>query len=116
MVAGPSDGSAPATPAPAGSAAPDAKSTPDPSGDDDHGEIAWRLRWARRGVLKDVVIPHGLASGDAPGDVAGIFGSSVFSSQPASARIAGNVIANMPRAGQFQLLTASSFDNPRQPF
>src|SRR5580765_8433019 len=49
------NGSAPETAAPA----PENKDpkTIDTSIDEDHGEIAWRLRHARRGILKDVAVP-----------------------------------------------------------
>ncbi len=61
-VAGAADGPAPSTAAP-GAEIPDAKNGADNSTDDDHGEVAWRLRHARRSILKDVTIPDDLLAG-----------------------------------------------------
>src|SRR5262249_47217681 len=33
---------------------------------DDHGEVAWRLRHARRGILKDAMVPIDMLEDDAP--------------------------------------------------
>src|SRR5437773_2709405 len=49
-------GAAPETPAPATETV-GAGGTPDAAVNDDHGEIAWRLRHARRAVLKDATLP-----------------------------------------------------------
>jgi len=86
------------------------------TGNDDHGEIAWRLRHARRSVLKDVTIPDGLVDDPAPGtsglgDVAGL-GRVVAS----PARAATNFFADTPFSGQVNLLTLGSFDSPQQIF
>src|SRR5437870_3121998 len=39
--------------------------------DDDHGEIAWRLRHARRAILKDATLPEDILTGGAPVDANG---------------------------------------------
>jgi Carboxypeptidase regulatory-like domain/TonB dependent receptor len=84
--------------------------------DDDHGETAWRLRHARRGILKDTTaIDSILAEADAPQNAfapAGIFGRTVES----PARLAANFFSGAPLSGQFNLLTTSSFDSPQQLF
>ena len=96
--------------APTGSAAPD-----DAPANDDHGEIAWRLRHARRSVLKDVTIPEGLLADDAP--QGGDFASGGFGQAMATpARFASNFFTGTPFSGQVNLMTASSFDTPNQLF
>ena len=85
--------------------------------DDDHGEVAWRLRHARRGVLKDVALPDDILAGDTPetdafGNDGGVFGRS--------AAIARSTVTNFfgatPFSGQLNLLTTGSFDTPQQLF
>jgi hypothetical protein len=81
---------------------------------DDHGEIAWRLRHARRGVLKDATVPEAvLADGGRPPD-SKVFGQHAFFGPPA--RLASNLFAGTPFSGQFNLLTTGSFDSPQQLF
>ena len=102
----------------AGVAAPDAPTPPADSaatagtegttGNDDHGEIAWRLRHARRTVLKDATVPEEVVAG---GDQ-NIFGRVTSS----SARLASNFFAAMPFSGQVNLLTTGSFDTSQQLF
>jgi hypothetical protein len=79
--------------------------------DDDHGELAWRLRHARRGVLKDATLPVDLLIDDEPDR-----GASVFGRASDSARFAANLFAGTPFVGQVDLLTTGSFDSPRQLF
>lgn len=85
--------------------------------DDDHGEVAWRLRHGRRGVLKDVTLPQqtddeSLTAGSNGFDLPGLFGRSTGS----SVRFASNLFSNTPLSGQFHLLTTGSFDEPQQLF
>jgi hypothetical protein len=95
---------APAPPAdPAGTA-----STEGATGNDDHGELAWRLRHARRTILKDATVPEEVVAG---GDQ-NIFGRATSS----SARLASNFFAATPFSGQVNLLTTGSFDTPQQLF
>ena len=83
------------------------------TGNDDHGEMAWRLRHARRSVLKDATMPDGLLEDE---------GSDGFV-QPArlertgpSSNLAANVFAAAPFSGQVNLLTTGAFDSPQQFF
>ena len=88
------------------------------AGDDekreDPSETAWRIRHARRGILKDADVAtivddeserHAFAPVDA-------FGRAVGS----PARLATSFFAETPFSGQVNLLTSSSFDTPRQLF
>lgn len=87
-------------------------------GDDDHGEVAWRLRHARRGILKDVTIPDDLLAEDTPTPDANVFGRSGvlgWATGP-SARLAANLFGGAPVSGQVHLLTTGSFDTPQQLF
>src|SRR5580765_7511952 len=111
-------------------AAPDAPAAPpavDPAGtantsgtagDDDHGELAWRLRHARRTILKDATVPEAMvASADAPSGDAGFGGQNMFGRVTnSSARLASNFFAATPFSGQVNLLTTGSFDTPQQLF
>jgi hypothetical protein len=116
--AGPaSDGKMPVIPAGIGTAGellpnPEDEAPPSASTkDDDHGELAWRLRHARRGVLKDATLPVDMLIDDEPDRGASVFGRA---SDPA--RFAANLFAGMPFVGQVDLLTTGSFDSPRQLF
>ncbi|HMF95928.1 MAG TPA: TonB-dependent receptor, partial [Vicinamibacterales bacterium] len=98
--------------------APDAAASPSSAtgaGGDDHGEVAWRLRHARRGVLKDTTIPLDLFDDDpveAPGGSPGFFGRVSES----SGRLAADFFSGTPFSGQVNLLTTGSFDSPQQLF
>jgi len=96
---------------PAASPAPAASTS-----DDDHSELAWRLRHARRGVLKDATVPLDALhdDGDRPSaaGTASLFGRASES----SARLASNFFAATPFFGQVNLLTTGSFDSPQQLF
>src|SRR3989454_8461903 len=52
--------------------------------DDGHREVAWRLRHARRGILKDVTVPDEVIAGDTPPDT-NVFGEPGFLGRGASA-------------------------------
>src|SRR4029079_492466 len=80
---------------------------------DNHGEVAWRLRHARRGILKDVDIPDEILVGDTPPDTNVFGGGSIFGS---SARLATSVFAGTAFSGQVNLLTTGTFDTPQQLF
>jgi TonB dependent receptor/Carboxypeptidase regulatory-like domain len=110
-------GAAPDAPAPP--ADPDGTAnTAGTTGNDDHGELAWRLRHARRTILKDARIPDEVvAGGDAPADGNGFDGPNVFGRvTSSSARLASNFFAATPFSGQVNLLTTGSFDTPQQLF
>jgi hypothetical protein len=83
------------------------------AGNDDHGEMAWRLRHARRSVLKDATMPDGLL-GDEGSD--GFGQPSLLERTGPSSRLATNFFATTPFSGQVNLLTTGSFDNPQQFF
>ena len=110
-------GAAPDAPTPAPSAEP-AAATGGATGDDDHGELAWRLRHVRRTILKDATVPEEVvAAADAPSGGNGFGGSSVFGRVTnSSARLASNFFAATPFSGQVNLLTTGSFDTPQQLF
>lgn len=87
------------------------------TGSDDHGETAWRLRHARRGILKDATAVDAiLAQADEPPQngfgQTGVFGRAVES----PARLASNFFSGTPFSGQLNLFTTSSFDSPQQLF
>ena len=87
----------------------------DATSSDDHSETAWRLRHARRSVLKDVTIPDGLLADDGPhGD--GFTASGIGQAVVTPARLASNLFGATPLTGQVNLLTAGSFDSPQQLF
>jgi len=84
--------------------------------DDDHSEVAWRLRHARRGILKDATIPEDLLGGDTP--EANAFGGDGIIGRSAS--LAKSTVSSLfgatPFSGQLNLLTTGSFDTPQQFF
>jgi hypothetical protein len=109
---------APAPPPAEAAGTPDAAGAPDNTTDargavnDDHSEIAWRLRHARRPILKDVTLPDGLLDDDGEDTNANVFSRSGAS----AARLATNFFADTPFVGQVNLLTTGSFDSPQQLF
>ena len=107
-------GAAPDAPAPAPA---DDSAAAGATGDDDHGELAWRLRHARRTILKDATVPEELVAADAPSGGNGFGGQTVFGRMTnSSARLASNFFAATPFSGQVNLLTSGSFDTPQQLF
>jgi hypothetical protein len=85
----------------------------------DPGEAAWRIRHARRSVLKDARIPDDLLA------EGGVNGPGRGGSSPIDAlgwifdrptRVASNLFAVTPFSGQVNLLTTGSFDTPQQLF
>ena len=95
---------------------------PPPSDDEYQGtysETVWRLRHARRGVLKDVSLPEGLlVDDDSNGHGGGVFqpGDLLGRAVGGSARAAGNFFTDTPFSGQLNLLTSGTFDSPQQLF
>jgi hypothetical protein len=96
------------------SAPPEATKETGKSPTDDHGEIAWRLRHARRAILKDVEIPDDLFREDPAADSNAFDRPSLFAVEGLS-RLATNFFAS-PFSGQLNLLTTGSFDSPQQLF
>ena len=93
-----------------GAAADDGEAAP--SGDN-HSEVAWRLRHARRGILKDANVPEEIVVGDTPPDTNVFGGGSVLGS---SARLATNLFSNTAFSGQVNLLTTGSLETPQSLF
>ena len=83
-----------------------------PAPDDDHTETAWRLRHARRSVLKDVTIPEGVLAQSTPETNAFAPTNFIGRAVESPARLFGNA----PLSGQVNLLTLGSFDTPQQIF
>jgi len=82
---------------------------------DSHSETAWRLRHARRGILKDASVPVELLEDtDHPGGVAS--GDLLSRAVGSPARIATSFFSETPFSGQFNLLTTGSFNAPQQLF
>jgi hypothetical protein len=88
--------------------------------DDDHGELAWRLRHLRRSVLQEAVLPTNLpapASADVPSSTGPARPTAaVGRALETSARAATDFFATTPFSGQLNLLATSSFDSPQQLF
>ena len=98
---------------------PDAAAASGPASNatDDHSETAWRLRHARRSILKDATIPEELLADDAPPTQTGFGPSNLFGRAVGSpARLATNLFGGTPLSGQVNLLTLGSFDTPQQLF
>jgi TonB dependent receptor/Carboxypeptidase regulatory-like domain len=83
---------------------------------DDHSETAWRLRHARRSILKDVTIPEGLLTEETPDTDAFGPSSAIGRAVGSPARLATNFFSATPFSGQVNLLTLGSFDTPQQMF
>lgn len=94
----------------------EAKPTSDSrTSEDDHGEVAWRLRHVRRGVLQEASgVVTDQSFGAEPEVLTPAFGSG--GATASSARLATDLFAAMPLSGQLNLLTTSSFDSPQQLF
>ncbi len=92
---------------------PEERTEPAADTKDDHSETAWRLRHARRGILRDTELPTEVLLEDDPeevGSVAVLLGRAVSS----PARAASNFFTDTPFSGQVNLLTTNSFDTPEQ--
>jgi hypothetical protein len=102
------------TPAePADTAAADGTDTDD----DSANELGWRLRYARRGILRDATLAGDLGSepradADRPFAALALVGRTMGS----PARLASSFFAETPFSGQVNILTTSSFDTPEQLF
>jgi len=88
----------------------------DSANGDNHGEVAWRLRHARRGILKDADVPEEIVVGDTPPDTNIWGGGSVLGAMSSPARLASNLFATTTFTGQVNLLTSGSFDTPQNLF
>jgi hypothetical protein len=91
----------------------------DDQDEDSQLETVWRLRHARRGILKEVSLPDGLLiDDDATGRLGGEFPPVDFLGRAVGtpARMAGNFFTETPFSGQVNLLTSGTFDSPQQLF
>jgi carboxypeptidase family protein/TonB-dependent receptor-like protein len=116
LAAGVGAADTPAAPAaPTSSATTPAESPP--TDGDDHGELAWRLRHLRRGVLQEATVPEAIVVEElAPAGIVGGRSGAFARAAGSSARLAANLLGSTPFSGQLNLLTTSSFDNPQQLF
>ena len=92
-----------------------AAGTADQADGDDHGEVAWRLRHLKRGVLKEETTTGLIDLGNPVSfqqDPLAAFTRAAAS----SARIASALFSELPVNGQFNLLTRTSLDRPQDLF
>jgi hypothetical protein len=82
---------------------------------DDHGDVAWRLRHLRRGILKDATVTEDLFN-DMPDGNDHFLPRGFSGAVSSSAHLASNFFAGTPFSGQVNLLTTGSFDSPQQLF
>jgi TonB dependent receptor-like, beta-barrel/Carboxypeptidase regulatory-like domain len=87
-----------------------------PETDTDHSETAWRLRHARRSVLKDVALPADLLADDRPADTSSWRGQAFSRAVGSPARFATSFFADTAFSGQVNFLTAGSFETPKELF
>jgi carboxypeptidase family protein/TonB-dependent receptor-like protein len=87
-----------------------------PGTSDNHGETAWRVRHARKSVLKDVTIPAELLAEDDPPSHGGFVPVEFLGRAVESAHVATSFFADASLSGQVNLLTTGSFDTPQQLF
>jgi len=86
---------------------------PTPEAEHPHDEIAWRMRHARRSVLKDAdQAIADLGSHESFGDSAGGLSRAVGT----PARLASSLFEDFSITGQFNLLTTTSFERPQDLF
>jgi hypothetical protein len=103
---------APASVEPDGNAAGTASNA-----DDDHNEITWRIRHARRSILKEATLPDELLADDGavfPGPFAPV--DFLGRAMGSSARLATSLLTDASLSGQVNLLTTGSFDTPQRLF
>ena len=103
-----------APPAP-GSGADPAPGVETQETDADHTETAWRLRHARRSVLKNVTLPDELVADDSPAGTSRP-GATFSRAVGSPARFATSFFADTPFSGQVNFLTTGSFETPKELF
>lgn len=86
--------------------------TRDDEANHDHEEVAWRLRHAKRSVLKEATERANVDGGEEPETVLAGFGRAVGH----SARLASALMPDLELNGQLNLLTSTSFDRPQELF
>jgi hypothetical protein len=103
----------PALPAPSGAE----EAGPSGPSDADDGEVAWRLRHARRSILKDATIEPAMAAAAPDGGIgAATWGALGSPTTAATSAHGGGFFPSIPVYGQVDLLTAGSFYTPQQVF
>jgi hypothetical protein len=108
---------APAAVEPGGNDTGTASSGDNEHSDNDHSEMAWRIRHARRGILKEATLPAGLLADGAPPAPSPFAPVELLSpAVGSSARLATSVLTEGSFSGQVNLLTTGSFDTPQQLF
>jgi hypothetical protein len=85
-------------------------SSADTDVEDDRGDLRWRLRHLRRGVLDEAEVGS-RAGGDSDSFVDDTLGA-VVRAVASSARMATVAIAELPVTGQLNFLTSTSFERP----
>ena len=83
---------------------------------DAHTEVAWRIRNARRGVLKDVDLPLDMTGEDPAGDSSGSGEADGRRTSYVPVALAADLLASVPLSGQVNFFTAGSLDDPEQLF
>jgi hypothetical protein len=87
------------------------------SGGDDHEEMAWRIRHARRGVLRDATLADEIPDDGKPNADRGLFGVGVLPGRAWTlARATTDFLAGMPLSGQLNLFTTGSFETAQRFF
>src|SRR5262245_33909469 len=82
-------------------------------GEHQHDEVAWRMRHAKRSVLKDA--DQAIAELGARGSFADSMGG-LSRAVGTPARLASSLFDDFPITGQFNLLTTTSFERPQDLF
>ena len=89
---------------------PDAGASRSDGADYDAGEVAWRLRHLKRGVLKDVNISIVAApAGDEAGAAGRVTGPWIGNASGAPGRLASSLFNDFPLTGQVNIITTSTF-------
>ena len=84
-----------------------------PGADDDHSELAWRLRHARRGILKTPAAESDLGGRRRSGRSVRRLAAARSDRRPA---LGDELFTDTPFSGQVNLLTTGMFDSPQQLF
>ncbi len=84
---------------------------------DDHSELAWRLRHMRRSVLQEATNAASTTDDSSSPESNGFGETSRLTRSDASPlRLASNFFSGAPLSGELNFLTTSSFDSPQQLF
>jgi hypothetical protein len=79
-------------------------------------ETAWRLRHARRGILRGATVPRDFAMPDEAPDPEAPRAAAWIGNAAAPARLSANFFSDALISGQVHLLTTGSFDSPEDLF